>query len=162
MNTDRHFFFFYFLSKFVPLLFIMVISNLSNSPQASDSSHFFPSLLTSFSAMNPNRENWVTLDRNSLNVPELCLHSTTLLPPFFLPFLQFCFVFFKLHTGFLQLRQAEATPYCSVQASHCSGAQAVSRQASVVVTQGLSCSEACGIFLDQGLNLCPLHWQADF
>ena len=25
----------------------------------------------------------------------------------------------------------------------------------------LSCSEACGIFLDQGLNLCPLHWQMD-
>ena len=25
----------------------------------------------------------------------------------------------------------------------------------------LSCSVACGIFLDQGLNLCPLHWQAD-
>ena len=26
---------------------------------------------------------------------------------------------------------------------------------------GLSCSVACGIFLDQGLNPCPLHWQAD-
>ena len=25
----------------------------------------------------------------------------------------------------------------------------------------LSCPAACGIFLDQGLNLCPLHWQAD-
>ena len=25
----------------------------------------------------------------------------------------------------------------------------------------LSCSEACGIFLDQGSNPCPLHWQAD-
>ena len=24
-----------------------------------------------------------------------------------------------------------------------------------------SCSAACGIFLDQGLNLCSLHWQAD-
>ena len=24
---------------------------------------------------------------------------------------------------------------------------------------GLSCSVASGIFLDQGLNLCPLHWQ---
>ena len=29
------------------------------------------------------------------------------------------------------------------------------------VTHWLSCSEACGIFPDQGLNLCPLHWQAD-
>ena len=25
----------------------------------------------------------------------------------------------------------------------------------------LSCSTACGIFLDQGSNLCLLHWQAD-
>ena len=24
-----------------------------------------------------------------------------------------------------------------------------------------ACSEACGIFLDQGANPCPLHWQAD-
>ena len=28
-------------------------------------------------------------------------------------------------------------------------------------THGLSCSTACGIFPDQGSNLCPLHWQAD-
>ena len=34
-------------------------------------------------------------------------------------------------------------------------------QASVVVAHGLSCSVACGIFLDQGSNPCPLHWQAD-
>ena len=30
---------------------------------------------------------------------------------------------------------------------------------SVVVALGLSCSMACGIFPDQGLNPCPLHWQ---
>ena len=35
-----------------------------------------------------------------------------------------------------------------------------SMQASVVVTHGLSCSMACGIFTDQGSNSCPLHWQA--
>ena len=34
-------------------------------------------------------------------------------------------------------------------------------QGSVVVLQGLSCSSACGIFPDQGLNPYPLHWQAD-
>ena len=33
--------------------------------------------------------------------------------------------------------------------------------ASVVVAHGLHCSAACGIFLDQGSNPCPLHWQAD-
>ena len=32
---------------------------------------------------------------------------------------------------------------------------------SVVVVYGLSCSAACEIFLDQGLNSCLLHWQAD-
>jgi len=32
---------------------------------------------------------------------------------------------------------------------------------SVVVAHGLSCSVACGIFLDQGLNPCPLHWFMD-
>ena len=32
---------------------------------------------------------------------------------------------------------------------------------SVVVAHGLSCSAARGIFPDQGLNPCPLHWQAD-
>ena len=32
---------------------------------------------------------------------------------------------------------------------------------SVVVTHWLSCSEACGIFPDQGLNLCPLCCKAN-
>ena len=35
------------------------------------------------------------------------------------------------------------------------------RAGSVVVAHGLSCSTACGILPDQGLNPCPLHWQAD-
>ena len=35
------------------------------------------------------------------------------------------------------------------------------RAGSVVVAHGPSCSVACGIFPDQGSNLCPLHWQAD-
>ena len=32
---------------------------------------------------------------------------------------------------------------------------------SIVTAQGLSSSEPCGIFLDQELNPCLLHWQAD-
>ena len=32
---------------------------------------------------------------------------------------------------------------------------------SAVVAHGFCCSTACGIFPDQGLNSCPLHWQAD-
>ena len=33
---------------------------------------------------------------------------------------------------------------------------------SVIVAHGLSCPTECGIFLDHGLNPCPLYWQADF
>ena len=32
---------------------------------------------------------------------------------------------------------------------------------STVVEYRLGCSGACGIFPNQGLNLCPMHWQAD-
>ena len=35
------------------------------------------------------------------------------------------------------------------------------RAGSVIVAHGPSCSATCGIFPDQGLNPCPLHWQAD-
>ena len=35
------------------------------------------------------------------------------------------------------------------------------RAGSVVAAHGPSCSAACGILPDQGLNPCPLHWQAD-
>ena len=49
-----------------------------------------------------------------------------------------------------------------VQTSHCSGfsygrAQAPGVWASVVEVQGLSCSEARGIFPAQGVNPCRLH-----
>ena len=32
---------------------------------------------------------------------------------------------------------------------------------SVVVVHGLSCLMVCGIFINQGSSLCPLHWQTD-
>ena len=35
------------------------------------------------------------------------------------------------------------------------------RAGSVIVAHGPSCSAVCGIFPNQGSNLCPLHWQAD-
>ena len=35
------------------------------------------------------------------------------------------------------------------------------RAGSVIVAHGPRCSAACGIFPDQGSNLCPLHWQVD-
>ena len=52
-------------------------------------------------------------------------------------------------------------PGGGTRASHCSGSSLQSMdsggQSSVVAVHGLSCV----IFLDQGLNLCPLHWQAN-
>ena len=51
------------------------------------------------------------------------------------------------------------------QASHCSdfscGAWAFGHASSVVVVHGLRCPITYGILLDQGSNLCPLHWQVD-
>ena len=35
------------------------------------------------------------------------------------------------------------------------------RAGSAIVAHGPSRSGACGIFPDQGSNLCPLHWQSD-
>ena len=40
-------------------------------------------------------------------------------------------------------------------------ASLVAARSSVIVLQGLSCSKACGIFLGQGSDPCPLHWQVD-
>ena len=42
-----------------------------------------------------------------------------------------------------------------------SRSRALGVRASAVVAHRLSCSAACGVFPDQGLNPCPLHWQAD-
>ena len=86
--------------------------------------------------------------------------------------------------GFFQLRQVGATLCCGTRSSHCGGFSCYRAQAlgltgfnscstwalylwlqsagSVVVAIGLSCSAACGIFLDKGSHLCALHWQADF
>ena len=80
-----------------------------------------------------------------------------------------------LHVGFWR---AGATLCCGARASHCGGfsccgARALGHAGSVVVacglqsagsavvTHGLICSVACGIFLDQGSNPFPLHWQVD-
>ena len=55
---------------------------------------------------------------------------------------------------------------CSTPASHCGGfsyckAWALGSPASIVGAHRLSRSAVCGIFLDQGSNLCPLHQQVD-
>ena len=62
----------------------------------------------------------------------------------------------------------ESGGYSSIilHASHFSGfsccrAQVLGTQALVVVVLRLRCPTTHGIFLDQGSNPCPLHWQAD-
>ena len=70
-----------------------------------------------------------------------------------------------LCVGFL-LWRVGATLCCDVWASHghgfsCCKAQVLGARATVVVAYGLHYSMACGIFLDQGSNLCPLHWQVN-
>ena len=71
-----------------------------------------------------------------------------------------------LRVGFLQLWLVGATLQFQ-----CTGfslwwlpihrAQALGTWVSVVMVYGLSCCTACGAFLDQGSNPCPLKWQAD-
>ena len=70
-----------------------------------------------------------------------------------------------MHTGFLQLRRAgtliEASRLLIAVASLVAEHGFQGAWASVVAVHGLSCPKACGIFLDQGLNRCPLHCQVD-
>ena len=40
-------------------------------------------------------------------------------------------------------------------------AQEIQSTGSIAVANRLSCSTACGIFLDQGSNPCLLNWQVD-
>ena len=61
---------------------------------------------------------------------------------------------------------SERGPLCSCElASYCGGfscgAQALQRSGFSSCGTGVGCPEACGIFLDQGSNSRPLHWQAD-
>ena len=66
--------------------------------------------------------------------------------------------------GFLQLRRCHSSSWCtglSLSRPLLLRSTGSRRAGSVVVAHGLSCSAACGIFPGQGLNPCPLHWQAD-
>ena len=75
------------------------------------------------------------------------------------------FIYFWLHWVFVAARGLSLscgelrllTAVASLDAEH----GLLGTWASVVVAHGLSCSAACGIFLDEGSNPCPLHWQMD-
>ena len=69
-----------------------------------------------------------------------------------------------LCVDFLLLRRAGTTLWWqrfSLGGVSCCGTQVLGHWAAVVVAPGLSCTMTCGGFPDQGLSLCPLHWQVD-
>ena len=84
-------------------------------------------------------------------------------------------LFFWLHWAFLAVHRRSLVAVCGLlTAVACLVERGLySMLASVVTMRGLrsegsavaahrlSCLAACEVFLDQGLNLCPLHWQAD-
>ena len=59
----------------------------------------------------------------------------------------------------LVLQGTKASLVVVIWLSSC-GSQVLEHRFSSLVPW-LSCSTACGIFLDQGLNLCLLHWRVD-
>ena len=54
-----------------------------------------------------------------------------------------------------------ASSSCGAQVSHCGGFPGCTVWALGIWAHRLGCPEARGIFLDQGWNPCPLHWQTD-
>ena len=87
---------------------------------------------------------------------------------FFFRFINLFMAALSLHCCAWTFLSIESRGYssCGARASHCSGfscwgAWALGAQASVAAACGLSCYLACGIFPNQGSNMCPLHWQAD-
>ena len=66
--------------------------------------------------------------------------------------------FFGLGWGVLVLRCCWRVFSSFVESS---GYSLSSNSQAQYMVHRLSCSAACGIFLDQGSNPCPLHWQVD-
>ena len=66
--------------------------------------------------------------------------------------------------AFSRYREQGLLSSFSARASHCSGFSccgALGAWAAVAVVHGLSYPSACGIFPEQGSNLCPLHCKVD-
>ena len=100
-----------------------------------------------------HKKSWLS----SFRTPHPIYHIITL----FVECNYFLYIYFWLHWvfvavhGFSLVAVVGGCPLVSV----CGLLFAV---VSLVVEHGLSCTVACRILPDQGLNPCPLHWQADF
>ena len=79
----------------------------------------------------------------------------------------FLFIYLWLHLVFVAMLGLSLTEesggysLCSAWASHCAGFSYSSSPALESGLIGFVASRRVGIFLEQGSNLCPLHWQAD-
>ena len=67
----------------------------------------------------------------------------------------------RLSTAHILFKTFTYWPHCVVTAVCGLTVIATSRGYSLLVSHGLSCSEARGIFRSQGSNCCPLHCKAD-
>ena len=74
-------------------------------------------------------------------------------------FIYWCAGSSQLCTDFLELQHAGATLQMWCTQFSLRRLLLLQQRGSVVVGHELSCSSACGIFPDQGLDLCPMHWQ---
>lgn len=77
----------------------------------------------------------------------------------------YLFIFYFTNYFFIIFGCAESSLWCaefSLRWFPCCRAQALDAQASVVAAHALSCSKASRIVPDQGSNLHPLLWKADF
>ena len=63
--------------------------------------------------------------------------------------------------GFLYLRRARVTLELRCMGFSLQGLLLSQSTGSRAQAPRLGCFRACGIFLELGLNQCPLHWQAD-
>ena len=72
------------------------------------------------------------------------------------------FIFFKYHIKILFILFIFG---CNASSLLCASVSVwwllLQSMSSAVAVHGLKCSAACGIFLDQGSNPYPLHWEAD-
>ena len=115
--------------------------------------------------------NWSIDSTNLTNIYYAPVICQTLFFFFFLIFI-FFFIYFWLCCVFVSVRGLSLVAASGGHSSsRCAGLSLLwplllrstgSRRAgSAVVVHGPSCFAPCGIFPDQGSNLCPLHWEAD-
>ena len=144
-------------------------------------------LLVFFLGFPPNTlGNWDLVTLNEIcswpfHLPLLLIYHKLKIKDYFLKvYIMFwlCWVFVAVWAfsscaarGLLSRHSAQAShcdgcSCCGAQALECVcrlssyGSQALEHRLNIV-PQVLSCYTVCGIFLDQGLNPCLLHWQAD-